>query len=278
VRILRVRSLQRERGDVVARESLLGASVVLALLGLVGLGWALAPLPSVWLRLALGLAGLPCLLVFALMLPGVARTWRRGHWIVLTRPEGIGLNVRSVLNADLPDDEPTVAWIDAGELAGVRIVEEPGTVPASDGGSQPRRSTWIELVLSRGDTVELDSLLQRERRRRGRGRTHFHAWPVEVVATDRLRVAWSTGSIRMRPAVQTYLAALGRHHRLLEPVTARESDWRTLPDEALDGYAHELAAAGRRLDALRVLRERRGWELVRAKAHLEALERRARAA
>jgi hypothetical protein len=278
VRILRVESLRRERGDALARESLLGASVVLALLGLVGLGWALVPLPSVLLRLALGLAGLPCLLVFALMLPSVARAWRRGHWIVLARREGVALNVRSVLNADLPDDEPTVAWIEAGELEGVRLVEELDTVPASDGGSQPRRSTWLELVLSRGDAGELEAVLQRERRHSGRGRTHFHAYPVEVVAATRVRVAWSTGSVRLRPALHGFLAALGRHQRVLEPVTLREGDWRTRPDEALDEYARELAAAGRRMDALRVLRERRGWELVRAKAHLDALERRSRAA
>ena len=43
------------------------------------------PYWRIGIYLALGLVGLPCLLVFALMLPGVSRTWRRGHWIVRAR-------------------------------------------------------------------------------------------------------------------------------------------------------------------------------------------------
>jgi len=68
------------------------------------LAWVLVPLPSALLRVALGLLGLPCVLLSALMLPGLARLWRRDHWIVRVRPGGVALNVRSALNSDLQVD------------------------------------------------------------------------------------------------------------------------------------------------------------------------------
>ena len=204
--------------------------------------------------------------------------WRRGHWVARARRAGIALNARSAFNADLPHDEPTVVWIEASELEGVRRVEEQRSVPDSDGGTEQRRNVWLELVLARGDTSELEAVLERERARKGRGRTHFHAYPVEVVDERRLRVAWQTGNVHLRPALEGFLRRLSLHVALLDPVAAPEVDWRALRDEQLDDYARRLVASGRRLDAIRLLRTRRGWELTRARAHVEQLDRRAQAA
>jgi hypothetical protein len=278
MQILSLDRFRGERSDLVARESALGGTVLLAVLVALGLAWVLVPLPSAWLRLALGVVGLPCVLLSSLMLPGLARVWRRDHWVVRARREGIAINARSALNSDLPADEPTVAWIEAGELDGVRRVEELRSVPDSDGGTEQRRHVWLELVLAGGDTSELADVLERERSRRGRGRTHFHAYPVEVVDQRRLRVAWQSGNVRLRPALEGFLRTLSLQVPLLEPVAAPEVDWRSIPDGELDDYARSLVAAGRRLDAIRLLRTRRGWELTRARAHVEQLDRRAQAA
>jgi len=278
VELYTIDRIRGERADLVARESVVGTTVVLLVFGGLGLGWVLAPMPSVLLRLGLGIFGLPCLLIFALMLPGVARTWRRGQWVLRARREGLALNVRSALNSDLPTDEPTVAWIPAEEIEGVRRVDELREVPGSEGRSEQRRCSWLELVLAHGDTGELAAVLVRERALRGRGRTQFHAYPVEVAGPRAVRVAWHSGGVSLRPRLDGFLKGLGRFVHVIDSLETPSIDWRTLPDEELDDYARALVASGQRMDAIRVLRERRGWELVRARAWIDTLERRARAA
>jgi hypothetical protein len=218
-----------------------------------------------------------CFGIAALFTPAALRGLRRGPFVLLHRREGIALGLRSFLNEGEDDGRPTVVWIPSDEVRAVRATRHERSLPDSDGGTVTTTERALEIELDHRDTRALAEALEHERARRPRG-GRFHQYLVRLTAPGRLVVTWRSSKVLVRPGLDRALAVLGT----TLPVThAREDaplDWREVPDDQLDDLIVELIEAGRTIDACKVLVERRGWSLTRARVFVQDLAPRAEAA
>lgn len=197
---------------------------------------------------------------------------RATNWLACVRVDGVFLNLRSYRNGHFEGDDPTVCFLDFGELASVGRVVEVRTEAHRDRPLEVR-TVWIELACrSAAATEELEIACFLERTREAptterlgvRSRTKHHHVPVYVPAPGRVRVEWD----------RKLFDALARE---LEVVPERRVDLDAAFEPlAVEARARELLCRGQRMGAARVLREA-GWEHDLVKAWIEG-ERSRRAA
>jgi hypothetical protein len=269
VELLRPDEFASEPGDLVHRETLFGRVAVVAVFALIGAGWTSLPLfVRPWGFLG-WLPGLVCLGIAALAWPGVRRGFGREHWAVRLRPGGIALRLRSYLNDDLPAEDPVVCWIPGAEIRALRRGRTERIVPGDD---HDRHLTehYLDIELTHASTAELAAALARERAACRRGRAHHHVYPVRLAAPDVVRVTWRDPHLALRPGLGRALEFLARHQRLAEP-SESSLNWRELSDAQVDDLVLELCTMGSRMEAVELLRVRRGWDLTRARSFVEEL-------
>ncbi len=115
--------------------------------------------------------------------------FKPSNWLAMQTDHGVYINLRSYLNAHLPDDTHQVAFIPAEEIAAVSKVYEKRLVPTRRG-DHPHHYAHIDLILQHQDTAALESALRAERREPAlRGRKH-HEYPVRVPVPGVVRLTW----------------------------------------------------------------------------------------
>jgi hypothetical protein len=249
-------------------EARLGRTVLV--LVLLALGLALSVLPASaggagW-AVAL-LIGLPLLGLSALLLPGALRGLRGRWWIVRIAPDGLALRLRSYLNSDLPADEPTVLWIEAGEVACVRA--RAGHVAAGRA-ARSAAVQRLEIELRAEVPADVAAALAREAAPRARRRAHYGALPLAQRGARRLDLCVLGPTFALS-------ARLGTLARWL-----REAGWSVEdgppiepPDaSSLEDPVDRALAVGDRMGAMRVLRQRTNLSLTEARTELDERTRR----
>ncbi|HWI56031.1 MAG TPA: hypothetical protein VNZ22_02305 [Bacillota bacterium] len=224
----------------------------------------------------------PCLAVgvgVALLLPrSVIALYRKSNWVLALHGNAVWINLRSPFNHHLPAGQ-TVVRLETSEIESVSIYAEQYSTPNSEGGATSWAMESLRLKLTHTDTQGLADALEQERLRQpvpgrfgGSGLT-LH-YPVSVPEPGMILVAWrgATMTDHVTPRASRaaeLLAAKGV--RVGEPTLLRRRDWAQLQGAELDSCVKELALAGKAMEAVELLRLRRGLGLSEAKRRVEEL-------
>ncbi len=242
----------------------------------------LAAGPVWWLLGAPWFIWAPCLAVgalVALLFPrSVVALYRKSNWVLAIDGNAVWINLRSPFNHHLPDGQ-TVVRLETSEIEKASIYSEKYSTPNSEGGSTSRAMKSLQLKLTHTETQGLVQALEQERIRKpvpgkvGGSSMALH-YPISVPEPGILRVAWrgSTMEDHVTPCAgraTELLAATGV--RVGEPTLLQRRDWAQLQGTELDSRVRELALAGNHIEAVELLRLRRGLELTEAKRRVEEL-------
>ena len=227
-----------------------------------------------------GGCGLLAILVVPILLGDLVAKFRPTNWLVWIQPDGMWINFRSYQD-DGPTDVRTVLQLDYSEIAEARRHVETFSTPDSEGGSTRDKLQSLELQLTHDKTDELQAALSEDRRRTPTERVYLRFirassrpchFAVSLPASDRLRIAWRGGKGSwVAPSLATVLRELDRHVRIAEPSRLDRPDWRQLNDEDFDALVLDLVHAGARLDATKLLVERRGYTTTEAHQFVKEL-------
>jgi hypothetical protein len=269
--ILPLEEAQTQPGDLVVREARLSHLLMTGLLGALGLGWLVLAwrLPLAGLGVIAGLVlGLPCLAVAAALAEPLMRAFGRPGWILALGERGLTVAPRSFLNAGsaAPAWAVRLAW---DELEHARELHERRELPGPDPGDrQLRRLTWLELGLRAPLPAELRARLESERTVGS-----FRHLPLALSPSGErgLRLSWNGLGTRLRPALPRVLERLAPHVDVQPASSTERPAWDAARGRELEDLVLELARTGQTLQAVRVVRERYGWDLTRAKAFVDEL-------
>ena len=242
----------------------------------------LAAGPLWWVLGAPWFIWVPCLAVgalVALLLPrSVVALYRKSNWVLAIHSKAVWLNLRSPFNHHLPDGQ-TVVRLETSEIQNVSIYSEKYSTPNSEGGSTRWAMKFLRLNLTHTDTQELVEALEQERTRKpvpGRfgGSSMTLHYPVSVPEPGMILMAWrgSTMEDHVTPCANRateLLAAAGV--RVGEPTLLQRRDWAQLQGAELDSRVKEMALAGHSIEAVELLRLRRGLGLTEANRRVEEL-------
>lgn len=209
----------------------------------------------------------------------VTARFHPSNWLVRMNDSGIYIQYRSYLNYELPPEEPTVVFIDLGEIASARMVKERVETPdpMKPGVRQTQYLRHIELELS-GEIKGLGEALDTERSEPapeekhwyGKSSTLYRDYPVSVSAPNAIRIHWDVS-----PGIKAFLEALRPYTAIGEPVSSTQdfTQMKSLGSDQQKEKLRELVARGQMITAISEARRLNGGTLAEAKDMVEALDR-----
>ena len=218
------------------------------------------------------------LLFLLLTLRMVTARFHPSNWLVRMNDTGIYVQYRSYLNYELPVDDPSVVFIDFGEIASARLIKERVETPdpAKNGGTQTQYLRHIELELS-GDAASLAEALQNERgeaapmKKRwygGSSATLYRDYPATMSGPNLVRIHWD-----VVPGTHKFLDLLRPYTVIADPVSLRHDFTRmkSLSREEQQNQLRELAARGQQITAVYAAQKLYGGNLGEAKRMVDSL-------
>ena len=254
--------------------------ILLAILWAVPVFWWYVAAPLWVLSLC---TALPLLLTW----PMVSAWRKRGsadNWVLALYGDGIWLNLR---DCDYNEAEPaeTVVFLPYREVAAARRVVHRYTTPSSDNGTTAHRDVYLELQLTTGNGA-LTKALADERRRDPPQHSHLGGhvtsqtrrtqFPIEMESDNAIRIKFSVASYGLRPKLRKVLAALQKFVIVETDQQDSTGHWRTLDDLQFESLVRRLIASGDRMNAVALLRRRKGISLAAARELVAGLAARER--
>lgn len=270
MQLLQERQVEPRPGDLVFRQSRRHAGATAgafggiagAIAGAIAAGW----LPGFfWISVAI--IGLVTLLAFGQFRAAL----RSSNWIVIARADQLLVKFRSYQNHHFDPDVPTVIAIDHRELAAARIRRQKMETSIGDGTTKWTQID-VELRFVNEHTDELVRAIGEERRRTPPPRivtSYSRHAPVSLPRPDVVRIACRGRSDRVVPGAEVLLAHLPPSVATDTVEVDRSTDH--LSDDAIDALVLDLAESGAVLDAVKLLRERYGYDLTEAKQFVDQL-------
>jgi hypothetical protein len=253
-----------------------GLLMIGILIGAPVLWWYLNAPAFMWIGCAVA-----ALLVVPPILGMVLATYRPSNWLMLVRPDGLWINLRSYAN-DPTKGVKTVLHLPYEKIASAAEHRESYTLPTSAHRStsvQHRRQS-LELRLKNVDNEAIREALAAERNMTGCGRTYFGVitvyskvkhHPVTMVEEGMLRLAWRGPGDAIAPDLKTALQEIAYRVSVDQPTKRELPDWDKMNDDEIDRLVERLAASGRTMDASKLLVRRRGLSTTEAKQYVERL-------
>lgn len=205
----------------------------------------------------------------ALLTPAIMASWRRRgspeNWVLAIYSDGIWLNLRDVAY-HTAEAGNTIVSVPFSEILSVRKFIHRYSTPSSDGNTS-HKDTYLEFLLNTDEAILVDVALKDDQKRK-RGRA-----PIAVQGDNTLRIKFSTPNFGLRPNLHTTLSELGKYIRI-EPESKEElPDLQKLSDAEFSKLVSELVAAGRRIDAVSLLRSRKQMTLTEAMDFVDELQK-----
>jgi len=227
----------------------------------------------------LWVGALPKLFWFSLVVLGLilwpifkatAAAFRSTNWVLRVRDDHVVVKFRSHRNHHFPDELPATVEIPMEEIAVVRKRSQRASVP-SDDGVTTWTQTYLEIRLKHHDTDNLREALAAERREKGPLRGRFiksqgyavHN-PVSIPECDVIRVTWRDRQDWLSPSIRKALDLFGQYVAIDADERVERETWDKLSDDEFDDAVLELCMGGNRIDAVKLLVERRGYTTTEA--------------
>lgn len=221
------------------------------------------------------------LLLFLLMaVRMVTARFHPSNWLVRMNETGIYVQYRSYLNYALPPDDPSVVFLDFGEIASARLIKERVETPdpARNGATQVQYLRHIELELS-GNTASLAEALQNERaeaapmKKRwygGSSSTLYRDYPATMTGPTSVRIHWN-----VVPRTRKFLDLLRPYTVIADPVSLKQdfTHLKSLNREEQQKQLGELAACGQQINAVYAAQKLYGGSLADATRMVDSLQR-----
>lgn len=219
-------------------------------------------------------------ILITLLLPrSVTALYRNSNWVMAVDDHSVWINLRSPFNRHLPDGL-TVVRLETPDIENVSIYSAKDVLPDSDGGSVARTLKSLRFKLAHTDTQELAKALEDERLRKpvpgrfGSSGMSLH-YPVTLPKPETILVAWrgSTMNDHVTLSASRALEILSANGLRVEEgsTSIQTKDWAQLEGSELDCYIREMALSGNAIEAIKILRLRRGLGLTDAKRRVEEL-------
>lgn len=249
--------------------AMLALPVILLAAG-IALGWALLSghLPGIfWV----GFVILALLVPFALQVNALP-AFRSSNWVLKIRGDRLYLMLRNYRSTHLPEDAPVVVSFDASEIASVGQQMRQFAVPSGSGRTRHWKERRLEIRLRDPVPPEFITALQTqpEWSETWYGRRRNDASPVSCDERT-IRILWSGPHDLIVPRINRALAILGRIVPVHDTSVVDRRQPMHLTDSQFDDHVLELCQAGNRIDAIRLLRERRNYSLSEAKRWVDEI-------
>lgn len=267
--------------DWVCRQSRWGGLIFSLILGAAFIGptiffW----INGIWFFFVV--VGLASLVIVPFLIGDVRLRFRGTNWTLWAPPGKLLINLRSYQDQS-PLETPGVVELADHEIAEIRRHEERYTVPR--GG---RRTSYklvsLDILLRTPDDGTLARLIADRRSapqpwRKVAGissRSNLTLHSVTLPVADVIRIAWTGGrSHTIMPGVNRVLRHLETRLHVGQPVLKEDGAGGTAGDAEIDDRILTLVQAGNHIDAIKILREQRGYSLVEAKRFVDELAEKA---
>lgn len=204
------------------------------------------------------------------------RSWVSTNWLMRVGRNSLWLNLRSYRHVHYPPGR-TVLCVPYDEITLVRRHTAFREV-RTNGRCTKWREVCLEILLNEAVTAEVREELAVERRRREETsffgisvRSTMTHVPVTVHGDNTLRVMWLSRVDWVTPGIKRALETLRAFCRIGEPVETAVPEPSELSDESFNKLVLELVQTGQPMNARRLLREYRGYNLREAKEFIEIL-------
>jgi hypothetical protein len=257
---------------------------LMGVISAVVLAGAFVAAPLVWFALdapwfVWGMCLLAACVVVPLVLADARSRFRDTNWLLWIRPDGIWINFRSYQDSG-PIDAVTVVQIDYSEITEAYSLIETYSTP-SHRATTLHRLKSLNFLLNHDETEELQAAIAENRRREPLMRTLFPGirtaskptvFAVSMPVDHEIKINWRGGESHWTaPKLSQALAALSHYVTIGEPRRENAANWRKLSDEEFDAQVLSLVEAGSRLDAIKLLSQRRGLSTTAAHQFVDAL-------
>jgi len=279
MRIHRGCDVTPDDSGLVCRETRLGGLIFALIVSAAFLG----PTVFFWIQgiwfffVVLGLASL---VIVPMLIGDVRLRFRQTNWTLWAPPGKLLVNLRSYQDRSALE-RPSVVELADHEVAEIRRHEHRYSTSSGQGRTTFTKLVSLDIVLRTPDDGTLAKLIADRRTTpqpwqklagmRSRSNVTLHS--VTLSAPDILRIAWTGGrNHAITPGVNRMLRELETRIHVGGPVlkvdggnSAAEIDDRIL----------SLVQAGNRIEAIKILREHRGYSLIEAKQFVDELAEKA---
>jgi hypothetical protein len=196
--------------------------------------------------------------------------------VLKTAINRVYIHLRNYRNPSSPDDGPTVVSFAQNEIASIGKHMERFASITSKGRATYWTEYCLELRLREPAPPELVTALEAERRREtpktGWMRIGLYAPLVSLDNDGRaIRVLWYSRYDHITPRINKTIALLGRTFLTHEDVFINNTDLEKLSDIQFDDVIVKLLQGNLKLEAIKLLVERRGMSTTEAKQFTDEL-------
>ena len=211
------------------------------------------------------------------MMSMIISLWLSSNWTLAVQPDGVWLNLRSCFNHRF-EEAQTLLHLPYEDIVSVRRCGR--LVSASMQGDAKYKQTSLELTLAESvDAQQIKSAIAEENRRRTpaqgiliKSTSRIQHTPVSIVEMRKLRIPWNGPMSGLTPNINTAIRMLSQYVTVDEAAEIQKVDWQELSDEAFDDTILETLIQGQSMEAIRLLRNRKGMSLRDARAFVKELQ------
>ncbi|MFP4501990.1 MAG: hypothetical protein ACLFTT_13390 [Candidatus Hydrogenedentota bacterium] len=189
---------------------------------------------------------------------------RPSNWLLIQTEAGLYVNIRHFRSPPSSEEDATVVFIAAEEIAAVGKTHECRRLP-DHRHNRMQYYSFIDLYLRHENTQALRQALRVDRRRLVFGEDVF--CPVRIPAPGVVHLLWDG----VYPGENEAIEELGERYPLAPDRTVEYADWHRLPDAKKQQVIDDLWETGHVREAMRLHRMHHGKGQRAAKAHFAAL-------
>ncbi len=219
---------------------------------------------------------LVCLLVFWVTCSSFLATLKKTNWIMKISDDGLYIKYRSYLNSHFFDKAPEVVFIPAPEIKSVYEVYSVSILPGCEGGNQEYKNIYLDILLNHIETSGLKETLDREINtmfeQKGFIKSKSKHYPVSVPESGVIRIDWKSPKSHIVPGIKKTLNILGYYYFIDSMLQLETKSWDKAEAEELDDLILELCESGDDITAVKVIKQRYGYNTTMAVKFLDEMK------
>ncbi len=215
-------------------------------------------------------------LIFLITFNSFLATTKKTNWIIKVSDDGLYIKYRSYMNSHFSDSTPEAIFIPAPEIKSVYDVYSINILPGSEGGSEKHKNIYLDILLNNNKTSELKEALNKERNgmfaQKGFINSKSKHYPVNIPEPGIIRIDWKTSKSNIIPGIKKTLNILGYHYFIDSMLKLETKSWNKAEEKELDDLILELCQSGDDINAVKVIKQRYGYNTTMAVKFLDEMK------